>query len=507
MSHEMRTPLNGVMGILDLMRRTKLTAKQRHYIETAVISGEILQRHIEDVLDITRIEAGALTLNPSRFDLADLMREVRDINQPAALARGNELSIALANAPAGVVQDRHCIRQVLINLVGNAVKFTQNGQITIEATSVERDGANWLRFTVSDTGIGMSAADLGRIFEDFVMLDASFNRTAAGSGLGLGICRRVVGLLGGTISVDSKPNVGSRFTVEVPLMGAGHGTARSRTISTSPVPKPICHDLDVLLVEDNEINRLVAREMLQLHGCRVTEAVDGIEGVEQASTHRFDLILMDVSMPRLDGMAATRRIRQEPGRSQNTTIIGLTAHALQAEQGSLREAGMQGCLVKPLRAEALDALLAEIAAEADVAPSSGASKIERSPPVPPEAAILDEETFRDLADMLPGHIMLTQLDRFAEELAACSHAFAPERIKMMTPAELGALAHKQAGSAAVFGARALRETLVDLETATQVGESAHVGALCERVRHLAAETRKTIDQARASLPEPERGSR
>lgn len=495
MSHEMRTPLNGVMGILDLMRRTRLTAKQRKYVETAILSGEILQRHIEDVLDITRIEAGALTLNPSQFELGELLREVGDINRPAATARGNELQIVMGDAPAQVVQDRHCVRQVLINLVGNAVKFTQNGQVIIKAASVTRAGADWLRLTVSDTGIGMSPQDLGRIFEDFVMLDSSFNRTAAGSGLGLGICRRVVGLLGGTISVDSEPNVGSRFTVDVPLLASTPGMARSRSISSVRMPAAVRHDLDVLLVEDNEINRLVAREMLQLHGCRVTEAVDGLEGVERARAHRFDLILMDVSMPRLDGMSATRQIREQPGLSQATTIIGLTAHALHAEQGALRAAGMQGCLVKPLRAEALDALLAEIAAEAPVqarAPAPPASAA-----APQVEAALDQDAFSELANMLPGNLLDQQIERFRKELDGCEATFAPARIKTITAAELGALAHRQAGSAAVFGARALHATLIELETAAHEGDTACIPDLCDRIVRLAGQTRAALAEARA----------
>ena len=489
MSHEMRTPLNGVMGLLDMLHETRLTKKQRDYVETAIASGEILQSHIDDVLNITRIEAGVTRLNPVRFEVMPLLTELKKMSDPAAQKRGNIIKTEMAAGASVFDQDRHGLRQVLINLVGNAVKFTANGTITIAAAPYGAGG--WLEFSVTDTGIGISAEDANRIFDDFVMLDPSYKRTAPGSGLGLGISRRLVDLMGGEIGVESEPGKGSRFFLRLPPLAVSEQRPVEAERPDVVPPTVTQAGLSVLLVEDNETNRFVAREMLKKHGCRITEAHDGIEGVEKAAGERFDLILMDVSMPRLDGIGATRAIRDGDGLSRRTPIIGLTAHALPDERRRLEEAGMEDCIVKPLRSakvrQMIDALMLRISS---TKPADAEAEADED-----DQGLIDHETLAELTEALPPELFKRQLERFKTELAESEAKFCGKPGEAVDLEELAGCAHKMAGSAAVFGAVALRATLLDVESAARHGESDQVAPLCE----VASETALRTLAALASL--------
>lgn len=359
MSHEMRTPLNGVLAVLDLMEGTALDAKQREYLRTAITSGEILQHHIDGVLDITRMEAGRFSIKRKPFDLLGLLEEIARISRPLAEARANVIDLR-PNLPEGLVMaDRHRVGQILLNLVSNAVKFTEGGKIDICASAARAasDAKGTVSIAVFDTGIGIAQSDLERVFEDFVMLDSSFQRTAEGSGLGLSICRRLARAMGGEITLESTVGRGSCFTLRLPLEFVPQ-------VKLPPPPEAAARStwlldrsLDVLLVEDNLTNRFAAREMLSRHGCTVTEAQDGLVGLGLSEQHRYDFILMDVSMPRMDGIESTRAIRSGDGASAQTPIIGLTAHQLSEMEDTLLGAGMNYCLNKPLRITALQALL------------------------------------------------------------------------------------------------------------------------------------------------------
>ncbi|WP_174801298.1 ATP-binding protein [Martelella limonii] len=478
MSHEMRTPLNGVMGLLDMLNETRLSRKQRDYVETAIASGEILQGHIDNVLDITRIESGVARLTPSRFDVTPLLTEIKKMNDPAANARGNSIEVDVDEGAAVFQQDRHGLRQILINLVGNAVKFTENGQIRLRAASGPREG--WLEFSVSDTGIGISEEDRARIFDDFIMLDPSYKRTAPGSGLGLGISRRIAELMGGEIGVDSTPGEGSRFYLRVPALEAVSPAPAKTEPENDPLVPALQAGLSVLLVEDNETNRFVAREMLAKHGCRIVEAHDGIEGVEKAEQARFDVIFMDVSMPRLDGIGATRAIREGGGLSAKTTIIGLTAHALPDERLKLSAAGMDDCIIKPLRSAKVRQVLASLTARQDaesIPPHEPLSRLD-------DFDLIDHETLAELAEALPPELFVQQLERFRHELSETRWLTSPD------PDQLAAQAHKMAGSAAVFGALALRSALLELESNARLG--ANVQLLCAAAEDLAARTHAAL---------------
>ena len=368
MSHEMRTPLNGVVGTLDLLRATPLSRAQANLVETAMTSAEILNQHVDDVLDTSRIHANMLDLVPSVFAFTDLVGEVRRVTAAGAKARGNHVSIHASPALPAFYADRKSLQQVVMNLVANAIKFTRDGELRIHARAAgTAPGVATLEVSVSDTGIGVPEDQLERIFEDFVTLDASYHRNAAGTGLGLPICRNIVRLMGGQIGVESKAGHGSRFWFQVPLPVAeasekpdpGPLEAIARDVETSP------RSIRALVVEDIETNRMVVKQMLQDQGCEVTLAFDGEEGVARAEQEAFDVILMDISMPGVDGVEATRRVRNSAtARSRETPIFALTAHALPHEHASFIAAGMQGCLVKPIRSQKIKSLVAEIRREA-----------------------------------------------------------------------------------------------------------------------------------------------
>ncbi|PRX11061.1 UNVERIFIED_ORG: PAS/PAC sensor hybrid histidine kinase [Martelella mediterranea] len=488
MSHEMRTPLNGVMGLLDMLNETRLTRKQRDYVETAIASGEILQSHIDDVLNITRIEAGVTRLNPVHFEVLPLMTELKKMNDPAAQRRRNSIEIRTAEEAAFFDQDRHALRQVLINLVGNAVKFTENGTIRISALPYDKEG--WVEFSVSDTGIGISEADVSRIFDDFVMLDPSYKRTAPGSGLGLGISRRLVELMGGEIGVESAPGQGSRFYLRLPPLAVSEQRpVEVERTESAPVPLEQA-GLSVLLVEDNETNRFVAREMLKKHGCRIVEAHDGIEGVDKAAAERFDVIFMDVSMPRLDGIGATRAIREGNGLSRNVPIFGLTAHALPDERLKLEDAGMEDCIVKPLRSAKVREVIGMLMRRREAADNASPDDDE----VSDDFNLIDHETLADLTEALPPELFQRQLERFKTELAESESRFCGDPEQNTDLEDLAACAHKMAGSAAVFGAIALRATLLDVESAAKHGAREQIAPLCTAARETAERTLKALSE-------------
>ncbi|WP_323041215.1 ATP-binding protein [Gemmobacter sp.] len=456
MSHEIRTPLNGILGTLDLLQDTRLTARQRDYLRIVRNSGDLLLRHVNDVLDIARLDAGKMPVAHAPFDAAALLEDIAASQRPAAQRLGNRLAVA-PGAPGMVLGDALKLRQVLLNLTGNAVKFTRDGEITLAARRAADDR---VEFSVTDTGIGIASADLGRIFDDFVTLDSSYGRRTEGTGLGLPIARRMVRAMGGTIEVESDEGLGSRFRillplpaatdpVVAPLPGGGGGPAH---VLAPPLP---CK-LDVLVVEDNEVNRFVVRQLLADDGHRVDEAVNGAEGVRLAAARAYDLILMDIGMPEMDGVAATRAIRAGAGASRATPIIALTANALPEDLARFEAAGMAATLVKPLSCGALRDVLAGVV------------------PAPPDDAalpVMDAEQAAGLLEGLGRAGFDTLLGRFLDETGAGLEELA-SATERDDAAALADLAHRLAGSAAVFGAARLRAQLVVLEAAARAGEMA-----------------------------------
>ncbi|GMG81493.1 hypothetical protein LNKW23_07060 [Paralimibaculum aggregatum] len=366
MSHEMRTPVAGVLTALDLVGREPLGPSGRANLERAKRSAEILLGHVSDVLDIAAIDSGKIQLSHRPFALGAMVAELADSLRGPAERRGNRLTVALdPSLPPWVASDERRIRQVLSNLIGNAIKFTTGGRIVVALDRIgEAEGRVRIGFSVTDTGIGIGKADLPKLFQDFVTLDAAYSREAGGTGLGLAVSRRIVRALGGEIGVESARGAGSRFWFRLaldPAEPAGNGEA---------VPPRQAHaGRRLLLVEDNEINRELAAQMLAEAGFAVALAEDGIIGLQKARQARFDLILMDVSMPRQDGIETTRLIRDpaQAAASRESPIIGITAHAQPEEIERFLAAGMDRCLLKPLR---IPELLAAIEAVPDRPPGA-----------------------------------------------------------------------------------------------------------------------------------------
>ncbi|MEZ4435606.1 MAG: ATP-binding protein [bacterium] len=349
MSHEIRTPMNGVMGSLDLLREGELDPEQRKAAEVAHRSAQALLYVLGDIVDIARVESGALTLDVRPFDVAAVVEEVADLFRVEADEKDLTLTVEVEpTLPARFVGDGHRLRQVLVNLIGNAVKFTPEGRVHVRLTRGDDGG---IRVTVRDTGIGIAPADRDRIFEPFVQADASTTRRFGGTGLGLAISRQIAQRLGGTLTVQSAPGEGSTFTLALPL--APTGTDRPLAATPAGGTPRSFQGCRVLLVEDNPINRLVVEEMLRRLGCRITVAEDGEDALRHVA-ERFDIVLMDCQMPRMDGYEATRALR---GRGVDGPIVALTAHAMEGDRERCIAAGMDDYVTKPLSRDGLVAVM------------------------------------------------------------------------------------------------------------------------------------------------------
>jgi signal transduction histidine kinase/ActR/RegA family two-component response regulator len=356
MSHEMRTPLNGIIGMTSLLESKSMDEAQRECVEVIRRSGETLLAIIDDVLDFSKIEAGCLRLENTDFDPARAVLDAMKIVERSAAVKSLRLSSHLDPAlPPLVAGDVMRLRQILLNLLSNAVKFTAEGEIIAHAELRSTSSGGFeLYFSVADSGIGIAEEQRSRLFQPFSQADASIARMFGGTGLGLAISKRLAGLMGGTIGVESRLGAGSRFwfTIRVAAPAVPPPQPKSQTAAAPPAK-----GLRLLLVEDNPINRKVALLMLQKLGYQVDVANDGAEALQAAASTRYDLILMDCVMPVVDGFEATRRLRAAGGHSAEVPILAMTANAFADDRKACLAAGMNDFLSKPVRQSELAAKL------------------------------------------------------------------------------------------------------------------------------------------------------
>ena len=485
MSHEIRTPMTGVLGMIELLRSDPPDAEKELYFETLGGSANLLMTVLDDILDFSKIEGGNVVLEDIDFSLEDLAQSTRNLFGSGASQKGLLLSLH-CTIPKGefVRGDPIRIQQVMSNLINNAIKFTERGRITINVTSTVLDLARRrIRVEVIDTGIGIAADNATRLFEPFVQAETSTTRRFGGTGLGLAISRWLIDAMGGTIGVETTIRKGSTFWFELSLQ-QGLGPQWQAPPLKTPVA---ARSLDILVAEDNPVNQMLIEAILRRLGHRSTLATDGRQAVEIASTNLFDCILMDMQMPEMDGLAATRLIRASDGPCANVPIIALTADASMERRRFYDHSGLTDFMAKPIDRLALAARLAAIAApQPEETPTS--DPINAGPPTV-DFSIIDATKFNQLCDVIGP----TSFDRLLD-LLQVEMAERPAAIRLAILAGKQALARQEAhslkGASISVGAVALGRAAAVIESA---GDLATMSAALPALDRQTMLTRQAIE--------------
>nr|WP_243852855.1 ATP-binding protein [Sphingomonas naasensis] len=444
MSHEIRTPMNGVLGFADLLLNSGLTEQQQRYAQLIADSGKAMMRLLNDILDISKIEAGQMQIAPERVDFRHALRNCVKLIEPAAAQKGLRLRFDVEpELPIFVVIDGLRLRQIVLNLLGNAVKFTERGSVSLEAKRGWHNGRANIEITVADTGIGIAADRQSAIFEQFVQAEGSTARRFGGTGLGLSISNQLATLMGGTLDLASEEGTGTSFTLRVPLVLAD--ASDMDAVAAEQRDDQPERPLRILLAEDHDVNQKLMEAMLARLGHESVTVADGSQALHAAiaasrSDKAFDLVLMDMQMPVMDGLEATRAIRAAGLSNRTLPILALTANAYADDIAACLAAGMQAHLAKPIQ-------LAELA--------TVIRRWTRIEPAQPEAPAPTAPA-RPAEPSLISPALRARYDARKEEVAVCAERLAAaDTVSDDDAVELGELLHKLAGSAGMFGEAAL----------------------------------------------------